>query len=341
MQRVENGGGVGQAPIRGRVLVLCFDNVGDVVFMSSLCRALSELPGVTSVDVLVKTYTRALASLLPGIRQVYDVSPFWDKSPGHPSGPFFSFWRGVWPLRKNNYQWAVIPNHCYRTAALAKLLGIRHRLGFLHGKNRWFLTHQHPSLQRDRPIVAQIASLMQVAGQPSAESQYSLELPSASPVELRQPLPERTVALHAFAGNPKRCAPLTLWLQFSARLQEAGFHTLWFGTEAEMEKIEALAGKLPAAQRLESYVANQFPDIAYLLNQVWAFVGHDSGPLHVAGGLGRPVLGLYLPSEPERTGPQGPGKKVLHYEKHRDDLSIENWWTSWTRLTEQIQAPSC
>jgi ADP-heptose:LPS heptosyltransferase len=37
------------------------------------------------------------------------------------------------------------------------------------------------------------------------------------------------------------------------------------------------------------------------------FAGHDSGPLHVAGAFGVPVLGVFAPGEPKRTFPQGTG----------------------------------
>ena len=37
------------------------------------------------------------------------------------------------------------------------------------------------------------------------------------------------------------------------------------------------------------------------------FVGHDSGPLHIAGAFGVPVVGIFAPGQPDRTFPQGIG----------------------------------
>ena len=37
------------------------------------------------------------------------------------------------------------------------------------------------------------------------------------------------------------------------------------------------------------------------------FVGHDSGPLHVAAAFGVPVVGVFAPGQPDRTFPQGAG----------------------------------
>ena len=43
------------------------------------------------------------------------------------------------------------------------------------------------------------------------------------------------------------------------------------------------------------------------------FVGHDSGPLHIAGAFGVPVVGVFAPGQPDRTFPQGVGpSRVIH-----------------------------
>lgn len=40
-------------------------------------------------------------------------------------------------------------------------------------------------------------------------------------------------------------------------------------------------------------------------------VGNDTGPLHLAAALGRPVVGLYGPTDPARNGPYGTRSRVL------------------------------
>jgi ADP-heptose:LPS heptosyltransferase len=52
-------------------------------------------------------------------------------------------------------------------------------------------------------------------------------------------------------------------------------------------------------------------DTAAALVDSALFVGHDSGPLHVAGALGVPVVGIFAPGEPRRTFPQGVGKSRM------------------------------
>ncbi|MBM3307175.1 MAG: lipopolysaccharide heptosyltransferase II [Candidatus Eisenbacteria bacterium] len=50
---------------------------------------------------------------------------------------------------------------------------------------------------------------------------------------------------------------------------------------------------------------------AALVGQARAFVGNDSGPMHVAASQGTPVVALFGPGTPERFGPRGAPSRVL------------------------------
>ena len=52
---------------------------------------------------------------------------------------------------------------------------------------------------------------------------------------------------------------------------------------------------------------------AALLDRADLFIGVDSGALHVAAALGTQVVGLYGPSDPNITGPQGLGHLVVRH----------------------------
>ena len=319
-----------------RMLLICFDNIGDLVFTSGLLQELEHRYPNLRFDVLVKDYTKQIARLLPRVDRVYAVDPFWDKSPGRGRGGWRNFWQIVRQVPGREYVAALIPNHCYRSAFLALVLRVPMRVGFAWKKNRFFLTHALPALRRDRPVVAQIAALGSFFELDPTVETYRLAVPADLPT-LEKQLPPKAVLLHAFAGNPRRCAPLSLWVQFAKALQEASYQVIWFGASHELDQVRAVVGdQFDSNCFLDAYGGADFPVAAQLMTQACAFVGHDSGPLHVAGGLEVPVLGLYLPSEPERTGPQGRGPAVVIYEAHRDNLTLETWLRSWHELEGQI-----
>jgi heptosyltransferase I len=48
-------------------------------------------------------------------------------------------------------------------------------------------------------------------------------------------------------------------------------------------------------------------------------IGGDTGPLHLASALGRPVVGIFGPTDPARNGPFGGRFRVLRHPDSRRD----------------------
>lgn len=52
-------------------------------------------------------------------------------------------------------------------------------------------------------------------------------------------------------------------------------------------------------------------ELACLYRQADLVVTTDSGPMHLAAGVGTPVVALFGPTNPGRTGPYGAGHRVI------------------------------
>jgi heptosyltransferase I len=52
-------------------------------------------------------------------------------------------------------------------------------------------------------------------------------------------------------------------------------------------------------------------DLAYLCQRSSLLITTDSGPMHIAAAMGTPVIALFGPTDPSRTGPYGKGHTVL------------------------------
>jgi heptosyltransferase-1 len=68
---------------------------------------------------------------------------------------------------------------------------------------------------------------------------------------------------------------------------------------------------IPLATSLEQLIA--------LTRRIALCVAGDTGPLHLACALGRPVVGIYGPTDPSRNGPFGTRFKVLRSPLSRRD----------------------
>ena len=118
------------------------------------------------------------------------------------------------------------------------------------------------------------------------------------------------------------------------------------------ELVRALAGKFPDArfailgdkgdQPLGEIIlqaapekvlnlcgATSLPEMIEIVRRCDLMVTNDTGPMHVAAALGKPLVALFGPTAPERTGPYGQLENVLHLKLPcspclKSDCSIEN-----------------
>jgi heptosyltransferase-1 len=83
---------------------------------------------------------------------------------------------------------------------------------------------------------------------------------------------------------------------------------------------DALAAEVLAAVNGPcSVVRCSLPQLIALSRRVTLAIGGDTGPLHLACALGKPVIGLYGPTDPRRNGPFGSRFRVLRNPESRRD----------------------
>jgi heptosyltransferase-2 len=136
-----------------------------------------------------------------------------------------------------------------------------------------------------------------------------LALGPRSPAINSQPSTLNLLALHPGSGSERKNWPEPKWAELLDHLMSSTeFDLLLVGGEAEGERLQRLAAGLrPARGR----VAQSLPlaDVAHLLADCRAFVGHDSGISHLAAAVGLPGLVLWGDTAEEVWRP--PSEKVI------------------------------
>ena len=288
---------------------MSLDNLGDLVFASALAPPLRErYPGAV-LDVWCKEYTADVAALVPGARRVIAADPFWDRAPGRRKGRLWTFLRSVREVRCARYDVAILAAAPWRTAAAVAATRIPVRIGFRRRKNQRFLTHAVDGEDVTKPVLGELARLLAPVGVAPRPLRYRLD---AAPLadrrqRLARTLPARFVALHPFASKRGRCVALPVWRQLSECLARRGLATLWIGSRTELDEVRATSAAGEAARYVDRDTDATLADSTAALSMATLFVGHDSGPLHIAGAFGVPVVGVFAPGEPQRTFPQGVG----------------------------------
>jgi ADP-heptose:LPS heptosyltransferase len=289
------------------ILVVALDNLGDLVFASALVPPLHDAFPNATIDVWCKRYTADVGRLIPYVRNVIAADPFWAAHPLMPRPAIAPFLRSVADIRAHKYDVAVLSEAPWRVAAATAAAGIPVRVGLARRRNSLFLTRVLPPADVDKPVLAEQARLLSAIGVASPHPRYRLDSTRLGAVrdDVAQALPARFVAIHPFAAARDRCVPLGEWTQIAFALQSRGLPVLWIGTSAELNEVRQLTHP-------RGYYADQLGDAslassAAALSRASVFVGHDSGPLHIAGAFGVPVVGVFAPGQPRRTFPQGTG----------------------------------
>ena len=296
-----------------RILIVSLDNLGDLAFACALIPVLRATFPIAEIGVWSKEYASGLLPFVPGASRVHSSDPFWDGSPGRGAGSILKFFRTLAEVRAAGYDLALLPNTRWRVALAARLAGIPRRIGFdQRGSHRWLTDVLSPE-KRDVPIVGEWARLLAPLGADPGLAVLKLEVPSslAAPraAYAARLGPGPLAAVHPFAGDARRCAPVSFWIELLRRLRADGMKkAVVIGAPGESR---AFAAGISAAEGLPEIIAaadmgaGTLSDALLTISLCGVFIGHDSGPLHCAAGLGIPALGLYLPGDWPRAMPQG------------------------------------
>lgn len=290
-----------------RILVVALDNLGDLVFASALIPPLRAAFPSASIDVWSKRYTADVARLIPDVRDVIAEDPFWAVSPMQDRPGIAPFLRSIADVRSRKYDVAILSEAPWRVAAATAAARIPMRIGLARHRNSLFLTHRLPAADVHKPVLAEQARLLSPLGIGSPNPRYRLDATRLGTMraEIARALPLKFIALHPFAANRNRCVPLAEWTQIAFALQARKLPVLWIGTTTELNELRRLTH--PRGHYADEIGDTSLTASAAALSLASMFVGHDSGPLHIAGAFGVPVVGVFAPGQPDRTFPQGVG----------------------------------
>jgi ADP-heptose:LPS heptosyltransferase len=221
------------------------------------------------------------------------------------------FLRTLLAVRRDRYDTAIVATSHWRAAASMLAAGIPVRIGRELRRNRFFLTRILPPEDRSKPVVQELGRLLEPLGITDLPTRYRLD-PATLAVRRSRLAPrvgpDPVAAVNPFAADPRRRLPVEEWIRVAGALPAFGLTPLWLGSAAELTAVRAATSSRPRWLFADEIGDDSIADLAALITLSAIYLGHDSGPLHVASALGVPVVGVYTDiADAARTGPQGTG----------------------------------
>lgn len=122
---------------------------------------------------------------------------------------------------------------------------------------------------------------------------------------------EAPVAIIPGAAHATKRWPESHWLELHERLRAVGHRLLYFGLEADRERVRTLAAKV-ALDRDCRWCMERLPRVAALLSRCCCAVAGDTGLMHLAVARGVRVVAMFGSTAPELGfAPAGEGHAVL------------------------------
>jgi ADP-heptose:LPS heptosyltransferase len=248
---------------------------------------------------------------------------------GHPSvdrvhlWPRARGWRGfpalVRELRAERYGLALDLQRILKSALLARASGAARVLGFDRARSKelsWLLsTERIAPGEPHEHMLLQYARFAPALGLEPTQPVRSLPRDEAAERRAEVFVAEHGVPLVIGVGASKpanRWSPRRFAELAGALRAELGIPlVLTGGPEDRVLFAETLALTAGHAGVHDLVGATSVPELIALLRRACLFVGCDTGPMHLAAAVGTPVVALFGPADPRRTGPWGEEHRVV------------------------------
>ncbi|MGQ9662608.1 MAG: glycosyltransferase family 9 protein [Kiritimatiellia bacterium] len=223
-------------------------------------------------------------------------------------------WHGVKgflrDVRRESYDLLVDLQGLLKSAVLTRLARGRIRIGPSFQREGAFLLYSVVAGQRNknRHAVEECLDVVRFLGLDVLQPVFPVRLPV-----LQRPLtaPRPRVAIVPLSRWTTKNWPVGHFIEVARRLSKECSASLFVigngdSVTAARQIESALSGRVVNLAGRSSLI-----ETANTLAAMDLVISNDSGPMHMAAALGIPVLALFGPTDPVRTGPFGPQHRVL------------------------------
>lgn len=289
-----------------RSLVISPNWIGDAVMAQPLLRMLRAAQPERPIDVL------AAPSVAPVWRAMAEVDSVLETPFRHGALQLRERWKYAQMLRARGYADAYVLPNTLKYALIPWLAGIPKRVGYKGEQRYGLINHMHHDDQPPRPMVAFYAALAQGphaalradVGSPRLQANGAQVAAASARAGIAAGRPLLVFAPGAEFGAAKRWpARHFAALARTAFDADPRMQLALLGSPKDKpacDEIVAIAGSsgifnLAGATSLDEAIA--------LLARADAVVSNDSGLMHIASALNRPVIALYGPTDPDHAPP--------------------------------------
>lgn len=282
-----------------RILVIRRDNIGDLVCATPLLAALRRSYPGAHIAALVNSYNAGVLAGNPDVDAVHAYTKLKHRGPGESwIATAIATWRLLSALRKPPFDHVILAKSGFdrHGLAMARRLRARNIVGFAPEEP---VDHGLHEVEVMMKLAARIGVTgppgpVRVFAAPERIARWRARLPGS---------PRRWIALHISARKAEKTWPAASFVELAQRLgrdRSVGFVLLWAPGPADDprhpgddERAAEVAAAAAGGLALLPARTESLEDLIAALSLCCGFIGSDGGAMHLAAGLGLPVVALF------------------------------------------------
>lgn len=297
-----------------RILVIRRDNIGDLVCTTPLLAALRARHPDAHIAALVNSYNAGVLERNPDLDAIHSYTKLKHRAPGDSwFSVLFQRFRMLAALRRARFDYVLLAKSTFDRHGLALARQIRPRriVGVSPGADRYAGGLSDPVAPADFAQAHEVEAIMKLGAPLGVDALPGPARVFASPErvaewtsrfpQLAQPGGKPWIALHISARQPQRLWAVERFVELARTLASgAGIMLAWAPGGAgdprhpgDDERAAAIATRVGPAVSLIPAKTTTLADLIAVLSLCRGFIGADGGAMHIAAGLGLPVVALF------------------------------------------------
>lgn len=297
--------------ITSSILIIAPSWVGDMVMAQSLFKQLKQQHSNVTIDVFAPMWTAGLLQRMPEIRQTITHHLT------HGRFALSTHYQLAKQLRTYHYQQAIVLPNSWKSALIPFLAKIPLRTGFI-GEIRYGLLND--IRKKDKKLLQKTVQQFVALGLPKNSELSHIPQPTLQPkipnVTLQRlqlnitDQPILALCPGAEYGIAKQW-PSTFFAQVAQQKLDEGWQVWLFGSLKD--NTVALEIQYLTQQRCINLCGKtQLAEAVDLLALATVVISNDSGLMHVAAALDKPLIAIYGSSDPHMTPPLSNKARILY-----------------------------
>jgi len=325
-----------------KVLLVRLSAIGDVVHTLPVAAAIKRSFPETHLTWAVEDRCAEVVACNPYVDEIIAVPRHrwrkrrWKMSTWVEGIEFFR------DLRKHRFDLALDIQGLMKSAVIAGLSGAPVRLGYhWQREGARLFVRPVPKVPEHKHVVQQYLDVARYLGAVAEPIEFGLRVPAESQEVARALLDsvgitDRYLVVNPSAGKDVKRLPTETLAEMVDRSEDAQTPVVLVGHTNDIALGEAVTAH--ARHQIRNLIGKtRLTELAAVLESATAHLSGDTGSAHIAAALGVPVVSVYGPTDPARSGPFGQEAGVIsRYGLADDSLASITADQIWDKLAPHI-----